>query len=157
MACQQGSYNRVVLCAVDPSNHSRDAFEWYLKNIWKNEDMVIIAYCPETPNLPSFSLKNGLAPPVEKWKEILDETNKRTKILEEDYEATCIEKKLIYMIRGESYKNPGEGICQIAEEDKADMIVMGTRGMGAFKRFFLGSVSEYVVRHAKIPCVVVPA
>ena len=35
------------------------------------------------------------------------------------------------------------------------MIVMGTRGMGAFKRAIIGSVSEYVIRHSTVPCVVV--
>ena len=61
-----------------------------------------------------------------------------------------------FKLRGESYKNAGEGICRIAEDEKADLIVMGTRGMGAVKRALIGSVSEYVIRHSTIPCLIVP-
>ncbi|ESO02561.1 hypothetical protein HELRODRAFT_188754 [Helobdella robusta] len=151
-----GHHGRTVLCAVDPSGHSRDAFDWYLKNIWRSDDLVVVAYCPETPSLPSLTFKKGLAPPTEKWKEILDDTNTKTRQLEEDYEYLCREKKLVYKITGESFKNPGEGICKIAEDEKVHMIVMGSRGMGGLKRFLLGSVSEYVVRNSRIPCIVIP-
>ena len=52
-------------------------------------------------------------------------------------------------------KNPGEGVCRIAHEEQADIIVIGSRGHGAVKRAFMGSVSEHVVRHSGIPTVVV--
>ena len=38
--------------------------------------------------------------------------------------------QLKYKVRGEAMKNPGEGIVRIAEEEKAEMIIMGTRGLG---------------------------
>ena len=50
--------------------------------------------------------------------------------------------------------NPGEALIRIAEDDKADMIVMGTRGLGMLRRTILGSVSDYVVHHAKIPVLI---
>ena len=53
-----------------------------------------------------------------------------------------------------SCSNPGHGIIKRADEHKVDMIVMGTRGMGALRRTILGSVSDYVVHHAKIPVVI---
>jgi len=36
----------------------------------------------------------GLSLPSEKWKEILDEANQKTRKLEEDYEQTCVERKV---------------------------------------------------------------
>ena len=47
-------------------------------------------------------------------------------------------------------------ICKLAEDEKANLIVMGSRGMGTLRRTFLGSVSDYCVHHAHIPVVVVP-
>jgi len=44
----------------------------------------------------------------------------------------------------------GVAVCEFAAEVGAAVIVLGTRGRGGFKRAFLGSVSDYVVRNA--PC-----
>ena len=54
-------------------------------------------------------------------------------------------------------KNPGEGILKIAEEEKAALLCMGTRGLGTLKRAFLGSVSDYVIRNSNVPVVIVPS
>jgi len=56
----------------------------------------------------------------------------------------------------EENNRPGEVICKLAEDEKAQLIVMGSRGMGALRRTFLGSVSDYCVHHAHIPVVIVP-
>lgn len=42
-----------------------------------------------------------------------------------------------------------EVIVEEAERWGADLIVMGSRGLGAWSRLFLGSVSNAVVHHAK--------
>jgi nucleotide-binding universal stress UspA family protein len=39
---------------------------------------------------------------------------------------------------------------------KADLIVVGARGHGAVMGLLLGSVADYVSRHAKVPVVIVP-
>ena len=36
----------------------------------------------------------------------------------------------------------------IPEREKIDVIIMGARGLNAVERFFIGSVSDYVIRHA---------
>ncbi len=46
----------------------------------------------------------------------------------------------------------GEEIVRFAEELNADLLVLGTHGYTGWKRFALGSVAEFVVRHA--PCAV---
>ena len=50
---------------------------------------------------------------------------------------------------------PFEEIVKIAEEERADMIVMGTHGRGGLNRMLLGSVAERVIRLAPCPVLTV--
>ena len=59
-------------------------------------------------------------------------------------------------MKTDCYKNPGEGIIAAAETENANLIVMGTRGLDMIRRTLLGSVSDYVVRHSRIPVLVCP-
>lgn len=49
--------------------------------------------------------------------------------------------------------HPAEVLVRAAE--KAELLVVGSRGHGAFKGMFLGSVSTHCVSHAQCPVVVV--
>jgi nucleotide-binding universal stress UspA family protein len=49
----------------------------------------------------------------------------------------------------------GEVICWLAEQRACDLIVMGTHGRTGLTHLFLGSVAEYVMRHARCPVVTV--
>ena len=46
--------------------------------------------------------------------------------------------------------DPAEVIIEVAEREKADLIVVGNKGMTGTRRFFLGSVPNKVLHHA--PC-----
>ena len=51
----------------------------------------------------------------------------------------------------------GESIVAVADEKKADLIVLGSRGRGAVTSAILGSVSHAVLRRASRPVLVVKA
>ena len=48
-----------------------------------------------------------------------------------------------------------QAIVRQADEIGAGLIVMGSRGLGGFRRALMGSVSDSVVRHAHCPVMVV--
>jgi nucleotide-binding universal stress UspA family protein len=52
---------------------------------------------------------------------------------------------------------PGAAICDYARDSAADIIVVGSHGRGPIRRAVLGSVSDYVTRHAPCPVLVVRA
>jgi nucleotide-binding universal stress UspA family protein len=52
---------------------------------------------------------------------------------------------------------PLDGILGEARASEADLIVMGTHGRTGFRRLIIGSVTEAVMRYAKVPVIAVPA
>lgn len=47
-------------------------------------------------------------------------------------------------------------VLRCAAEQKADLIVMGTHGLGGYRKMFFGSVTERVLRRTTIPVLAVP-
>jgi len=146
-----------VMIAVDASEQAEYALHWYLDHIHKPNNYVILTHCAEPPALPAFTFREGLAIPADEWKKVVAKAHEQIKKLEEDYMQQLIQAKIKHKVRTElGHGKAGEGIIKIAEEENADMIVMGTRGLGTFRRTVMGSVSDYVVHHANIPVCIVP-
>ena len=50
---------------------------------------------------------------------------------------------------------PPDVILQVAQQHRADLIVMGSHGRSGLRRLFLGSVAESVLRASSIPVLIV--
>jgi len=50
----------------------------------------------------------------------------------------------------------GPALVAATEEHGCDLVVVGTRGRGAVRSLLLGSVTEHLVTHSRVPIVVVP-
>lgn len=84
---------------------------------------------------------------------ILDAVNKAgNEILEK--EASKVPEKVNVITTSET-GSPAVTIVDFADEIKADLIVIGSRGLGFVKGVLLGSVSQYVIEHAPCPAVIV--
>lgn len=70
----------------------------------------------------------------------------KKELVEEDYRV------ITKVIAGKD--NPGIAICEYAEEQDMDLIIIGNRKLGNVKRLFLGSVSNNVVQNAPCPVLV---
>ena len=64
-------------------------------------------------------------------------------------------KKGILFFDRVSYGDEGKRIVDVAQNKNFDLIVIGSRGMGAAKEIFLGSTSNYVLHKSKKPVLVV--
>ncbi len=54
------------------------------------------------------------------------------------------------------YGSTADGIIDCSKEFNADLIVIGTHNRTGLDRLLMGSVAEHVVRHSKVPVLVVP-
>jgi nucleotide-binding universal stress UspA family protein len=52
--------------------------------------------------------------------------------------------------------NPSEEILRQSKESGIDLLVMGSIGRTGLEKIMLGSVAEKVVRHSKVPVLIVP-
>ena len=141
-----------ILCPVDFSDASRHAIDqavviakWYAARI-----TALHVYDP------IFAPASGLATvgyPVEPPFEAVD-----SKRLEDEATTWCrsaippgIELEILI-----ETGQPAKHILQRAVSLPADLVVMGTHGVGGFQHLVLGSVTEKVLRTARCPVLTVP-
>jgi nucleotide-binding universal stress UspA family protein len=137
-----------ILLAVDGSPYSDAAVEAVIKRPWPPNSEVKIVSAFET------SVVTGIG--VEPWpveyceycdnsarvaaKKAIDNANRKLN------EASDKTLRVSHELLGGPAK---QAILDEAEKWGADLIVMGSRGLGAWSRLVLGSVSNAVAHHAK--------
>ncbi|ELU15281.1 hypothetical protein CAPTEDRAFT_221561 [Capitella teleta] len=136
-----------VVVAIDESEHSLKALQFYLDTIHRKEDKVILTYSAEIPYQPVQPLREDIVTDI--LKKVRDDAVR----IETKYKKFLGDKDVNFEVKSE-FSHPGEFICKVSKEANAAMVVMGTRGMGTIRRTILGSVSDYVIHHAHCPVVV---
>lgn len=130
-----------IVLAVDGSKNALDAVSCLIKHVdwFKTSPTVRLVYV-HMP-LPNVGVSKKVADKYyrEKGQECLA---KARKLLDK---AGIAHEDMILVGR------PAETICEVAEDGKADLIYMGTRGMGALASMVVGSVASKVLQRAKLP------
>ncbi|HII00290.1 TPA: universal stress protein [Methanosarcinaceae archaeon] len=144
----ESDYYKKILITTDGSENARQAIRAGMEIARLTHAKVYALYVVDTT-------VNSLAARDARWKKMMDEQFKTlgleaTVAVEEAAESVGIEVEFV-TFEG----NPAEKILSFAEEQDIDMIVMGSLGKTDIERFMLGSVSEKVVRNAKVPVLVV--
>ena len=137
-----------IILATDFSDASKDAsyHALLLAQTYKAELKALHAFDASAWNVPShyYLAPEGSGGAVEG----IEETRQRGKAaLKKLAESFDMEVETIF-----TEGDPGHEIIRVAEELNTDLIVLGTHGYTGWKRFALGSVAEFVVKHA--PCAV---
>ncbi|XP_065682936.1 universal stress protein Slr1101 isoform X2 [Hydra vulgaris] len=149
------SISRKILIALDESENSEFAFKFYLNDISMPNDEVIFLHIFNPPAPPAFSAKNDNNEQWIKWRIRVEKKIKKRKELLFRFQTICDQNKLKHRAVLHS-GSPGEGICEIAEQNDVTLILMGSRGLNKLRRTFLGSVSDYVAQHSSRSFIVVP-
>ncbi len=153
---------RKILVAVDGSDSSKragkDAFGLAEK---LHADLIVLhAITPTGAYYGSnYSALSGVAPPPISQREIdlyYDYNKKVATNMINDIVGDV--KKLGVKVKTqiiEGATSVVETIINHADDEHADLIVVGTRGLGGFKKLLIGSVSSGVISHASCPVLVV--
>jgi len=148
----RGKLNRVVL-GVDGSAGSEQAASWLLGFPLPPECEVrlVTVVTPMTAAAASHLLLPSLVHEVQALAhQERDRAKERLTSLAASFAAGG--KRAVTEIRSHE---PTSGLLEIAEEQSADLIVVGAQGANAIDRYLLGSVSEKVLRHAHCSVLVV--
>jgi nucleotide-binding universal stress UspA family protein len=135
----------LIIVALDGSEHSLKALDYAREMAEKHGSKLILLHAYR----PTSDLRE-----VEGYKDLVA---KRKKAGEEIIEDAC---RRLGPVPFELEKDLLEGpaanaIVSAVAARGADLVVMGTRGMGAFKGLLFGTVSTKVTHHAPCPVLVV--
>jgi nucleotide-binding universal stress UspA family protein len=139
---------RQILIATDGSETANEAADFAIEMFGCSGAKVYAVYIVDTTPYRSVSLDKIWS------KETLDEFERAgheaTSYIENAGKTAGVEVET-RVLKG----HPAEKIVTFAEDNNIDMIVVGSLGKGGYEKVLLGSVSEKVVRHAKVPVMVV--
>ncbi|KMZ67543.1 Universal stress protein family protein [Zostera marina] len=149
-----------VLVAVDESEGSLYALSWFLDHLFFTQDgevdQIFLIHVQQ-PFQP-FVYPSG--PSVFATTSVIDSVRKAQKQNSEALIARAVQicRNKLKEIKVQTVITDGEPkdvICHAIEQMNIDLAVVGSRGLGTFKRAFLGSVSDYCAHHAKCPILIV--
>jgi nucleotide-binding universal stress UspA family protein len=103
---------------------------------------VVVEGLVVSPGVPSANLGETQESLRADGQSLLEAASSRARSAGVDADTVLLEEMI---------SRPGRGIIEQAKEWRADLIVCGTHGRRGIERLVLGSDSEYVVRHASIP------
>ncbi|TBH20974.1 universal stress protein [Thermus thermamylovorans] len=134
---------RTILLAYDGSDHARRAAAVARAEAEAHGARLVVvhAYEPVPDYLGEPFFEEALKRRLERAEAVLAEARALTGVGEEG--ARLLEGR------------PAEAILEAALGEKADLIVMGTRGLGTLGSLFLGSQSQKVVAEAPCPVLLV--
>lgn len=140
-----------ILVGVDGSDHSRKALEWAAREAG-------IRHAPLTVLIVHQAVAGywGTAVTYPGDQALAEQTRKEAQKETDEVLAGIGEGEprpsdvTVLTVTG----IPAEEL--LAESANADMLVVGSRGAGGFRKLLMGSVSSQVTHHAHVPVVVVP-
>jgi nucleotide-binding universal stress UspA family protein len=140
---------RTVLCGVDGSPDARMALRQAVRLSRQLEAELLVVHVVQAALPPSGFDAVGRPTPIVGVNEQFAAGERFLAGLLEEEGLDDVERLVVFGV-------PAERLADLADERDAEVIVVGSRGRGAFKAAFLGSVSLSLIGVARRPVLVVP-
>jgi nucleotide-binding universal stress UspA family protein len=137
---------KTILCPVDFSDESMRALDYALSLAKEADARIILLHVVEgfvdTPYANEFRNVSVL----EYYEQMEADAAKRLVAAVPD-DARTWARPVERVIKGRAYRQ----ILKMAQDERAELIVMGVRGRGAIDRLIFGSTTHHVIRGAECP------
>jgi nucleotide-binding universal stress UspA family protein len=134
-----------IVVPVDGSDHSHRATEYAVELAGLTGARILLIHChrpfPALLGEPYF--QKAVSTILTHSDELLDPYRQILKSSTVEFEDRILEGP------------PGHAICEVAQIEKSDMIIMGSRGHTNLEGLFLGSVTHRVLHAAPCPVLVI--
>ncbi|MFH0748575.1 MAG: universal stress protein [Candidatus Bathyarchaeota archaeon] len=140
-----------ILVAIDGSTYAAKALDYAVGLAEKFSSKISLVHVVPTMNAISPKLGSSGSKYVEEMIAGLEEEGRN--ILTVGEKTVTISNIAVKAIL--THGDAADKIIEAAEETKADLIVVGDRGLGSGGRFPLGSIAYKVSQHAKCPVLII--
>jgi nucleotide-binding universal stress UspA family protein len=143
-----------IICGVDGSADSQAALEVAIELSNRLGTTLILAHVAEVAHVPyaavyPFGATPGLAA-------LAEESESQEEAASRLLQRVAFDAGLAEAERRVAIGHPAERLAELADEEDAELLVVGSRGRGALKAAFLGSVSSSLLGIARCPVLIVP-
>lgn len=165
LASDPSSKSRRVLIAYDESNESKGALQHYIDHVAQQNDQIFLLTVlrPLERHL-DYSVFLGedeatdtgrkIDPRIEAFFRDRNAALEKLK-KERDELVPLLKEKVIGLTLHVAHGDPKETIPRVSNFHHVQLVVVGRRTLGKWKRMFNESVSSAVIEHIKIPVLVV--
>ena len=141
-----------ILWSVDFSRDSKAAIRFSSRIEYpKDSEGLLLHVVTKNEELKSFAHASDLLEQLSQLrKNTIEHVHRHLKKLADQFLPSTLHYTILVR-----EGNPGEEVLSVLNKEEIDLAVLGTRGISGIKRFFFGSVSDWVLQEAPCPVLVV--
>ena len=139
-----------IILAIDGKKYSEAAADMLARLHLNAEDHLRIVNVVDMAVPLATDLYGGYLPEAPDFEKAAKDNAQQIVTAAKERVASFFGENCPEMATDVLFGSPDSRIVETAEEEKADLIIMGSHGYKRWERLLLGSVSDSVVRHA--PC-----
>ena len=148
-------FKKILVC-LDGSNLSEQILRYVSEEASGSNKKVILLNAVTLPIITPVAIPgdaSSITPMLPTPEQIAEDEAKARKYLEKkakSLEELDINTECVVVIG-----DPGSSIVDYAEKNAIDLIAIATHGRSGLRRILFGSVAEYVIKHSKLPILLI--
>ena len=156
-----------IVVGVDGSDESKSALRWAVEEaVLRHADLKVVHAYDYKPPRDALSFREGMNAPegvsaeqMRHWQEGLQRDATQVREHAEAFVEGVVSGVDHEVVNVQTLalqdRHPADALVE--QSEGADMLVVGSRGLGGFAGLVVGSVSQHCLHHAKCPVTVIRA